>query len=60
MAKLLLKKKADVNLVDSEGKSVLMVACENGCSRIVELLLFKKSPGGFARQASEVSSDVPV
>ena len=35
MAKLLLKKKADVNLIGAEGKSALMVACENGSLKIV-------------------------
>ena len=42
VAKLLLKRKADVKLVDSEGKSALMVACKNGCLKTANRLLLLK------------------
>ena len=47
VAKLLLEKKADVNLIGTKGKSALMVAFENGCFKIAQLLLSKEAQVNF-------------
>ena len=55
VAKLLLKKKANVNSTDTKGKSALMVACENGCFEVTTLLLSKEAQVNFQDESQRTA-----